>query len=212
MSTAREEILNRIRQALATPSPPESKPDELTPIYAADDKDIAVLFAQNFVAKGGKFFFSQNYTELDAQLKAFLADRQYKDVRVWEPPLLEALAPLGINFIRDDSRLERVECSITLCEALVARTGSMLVSSRQTTGRRLTIYPPVHVVVAATSQILPDIKDGFEFLRKKYGEELPSMISLTTGPSRTADIEKTLVLGAHGPKELVLFLLDDIAT
>ena len=54
-----------------------------------------------------------------------------------------------------------------------------------------------------------DIKDGFKLLKNKYGNRLPSMISNVTGPSRTADIEKTLVLGAHGPKELFVFLLDD---
>jgi L-lactate dehydrogenase complex protein LldG len=45
----------------------------------------------------------------------------------------------------------------------------------------------------------------------RYGATLPSMLSLTTGPSRTADIEKTLVLGAHGPRRLTLFLLEDDA-
>jgi L-lactate dehydrogenase complex protein LldG len=48
------------------------------------------------------------------------------------------------------------------------------------------------------------------FITKKYGNKLPSMISMITGASRTADIEKTLVMGAHGPKELVLFLIDDV--
>jgi L-lactate dehydrogenase complex protein LldG len=45
-------------------------------------------------------------------------------------------------------------------------------------------------------------------LKEKYNNEIPSMISLTTGPSRTADIEKTLVVGVHGPKEVFVFLID----
>jgi L-lactate dehydrogenase complex protein LldG len=45
-------------------------------------------------------------------------------------------------------------------------------------------------------------------VQERYGDQLPSMISMISGPSRTADIEKTLVLGAHGPKELVLFLVE----
>jgi len=63
-------------------------------------------------------------------------------------------------------------------------------------------------VLAYTSQLVPDLKDGFALLKQKYGDNMPSMISNVTGPSRTADIEKTLVLGAHGPKELFVFLLD----
>ena len=93
---------------------------------------------------------------------------------------------------------------------MIARTGSFLLSSRQFAGRRLGIYPPIHIVVATSSQLLPDIGDGLAFIRKKYGNNLPSMISLVTGASRTADIEKTLILGAHGPRELYLFLLDDL--
>jgi L-lactate dehydrogenase complex protein LldG len=54
-----------------------------------------------------------------------------------------------------------------------------------------------------------DLKDSFSLIKKKYGTNLPSMLSVITGPSRTADIEKTLVLGAHGPKDLYVFLLDD---
>ena len=46
-------------------------------------------------------------------------------------------------------------------------------------------------------------------MKKKYPDNYPSMISLITGPSRTADIEKTLVMGAHGPKELYVFLIED---
>ena len=84
-----------------------------------------------------------------------------------------------------------------------------MVSSRQSAGRRLSIYPPVHIVVASVGQLLPDIRDALIFMKKKYGHRLPSMISMITGASRTADIEKTLVMGAHGPKELILFLIDD---
>jgi L-lactate dehydrogenase complex protein LldG len=67
----------------------------------------------------------------------------------------------------------------------------------------------VHIVIAFTSQIVKDIDEGLILIKKKYKSGFPSMISLITGPSRTADIEKTLVYGAHGPKELILFLVDD---
>jgi L-lactate dehydrogenase complex protein LldG len=53
-----------------------------------------------------------------------------------------------------------------------------------------------------------DVKDAIALLQDKYREQMPSMISFATGPSRTADIEKTLVVGAHGPKEVYCFLLD----
>jgi L-lactate dehydrogenase complex protein LldG len=64
-------------------------------------------------------------------------------------------------------------------------------------------------VIANTSQIVPDIKDALTGMKERYGKNLPSLVSVITGPSRTADIEKTLVMGAHGPKELYLFLIDN---
>jgi L-lactate dehydrogenase complex protein LldG len=53
-----------------------------------------------------------------------------------------------------------------------------------------------------------DVKDALISLQKKYNNQLPSFLTLATGPSRTADIEKTLVVGVHGPKEVFVFLVD----
>ncbi len=102
-----------------------------------------------------------------------------------------------------------MDCAITTCEALISRTGSIVISSKQNSGRSLSAYAPAHVVVAYASQTVPDIKDGLSMVNEQYPDTYPSMVSVVTGPSRTADIEKTLVLGAHGPKELFLFLIDD---
>jgi L-lactate dehydrogenase complex protein LldG len=73
----------------------------------------------------------------------------------------------------------------------------------------LSILPPVHIVIAFTSQVLSDLKDGFQVLKERYPNQLPSMINIATGPSRTADIEKTLVVGVHGPKEVYVYLVDE---
>ena len=69
------------------------------------------------------------------------------------------------------------------------------------------VYPPVHIVIASISQLVYWLEDAYAGMIKKYGSDLPSHIVLITGPSRTADIEKTLVLGAHGPREIHVFLL-----
>jgi L-lactate dehydrogenase complex protein LldG len=86
-----------------------------------------------------------------------------------------------------------------------------MVSSAQLSGRRMVVFPEVHLVVAYASQLVPDLKEALVKIRKKYDPRLPSMITLITGPSRTADIEKTLVMGAHGPKELYVFFIEDRA-
>ncbi len=84
----------------------------------------------------------------------------------------------------------------------------MVLSSTESSGRLTSVYAPIHICVAKASQLVYDIKDALDFMQKKYGNQLPSMISFATGPSRTADIEKTLVVGVHGPKEVFCFLLD----
>jgi L-lactate dehydrogenase complex protein LldG len=71
------------------------------------------------------------------------------------------------------------------------------------------VLPPVHVVVATPEQIVGTLADAFDALRERHGIALPSMISFITGPSRTGDIERILVLGAHGPKELFVILVEE---
>jgi L-lactate dehydrogenase complex protein LldG len=63
-------------------------------------------------------------------------------------------------------------------------------------------------VFAYIDQVYYDIADGLKALKKKYGGNMPSMINLATGPSRTADIEKTLVVGVHGPAEVYCILVN----
>jgi hypothetical protein len=95
--------------------------------------------------------------------------------------------------------------SATGCDCLVAQTGSIFVSTRSANGRAASIFPEMHLVIARRDQLVPDLPAAFALLRSRYGSNWPSMISLITGPSRTSDIEKTLVLGAHGPKRLAVY-------
>jgi L-lactate dehydrogenase complex protein LldG len=210
-NSSRDNILAGIKSALMhLPEQLPEKPDMVSPIYAdKGDVDPALVFAENFKDRKGLFFYSQSLEEFRDQITAFVAERGFQNIHVWEKELADELSHCGFSFSTNDRSFMDVDCGITLCECLIERTGSMIMTSRQLAGRRLAIFPPVHILVASLSQLLPDIQDGLDFIRKKYGNKLPSMISLITGASRTADIEKTLVLGAHGPKELVLFLIDD---
>jgi L-lactate dehydrogenase complex protein LldG len=104
--------------------------------------------------------------------------------------------------------LATCDAAVTGCEALVARTGGIVLSTGQASGRTTSVYAPVHICIAYTSQLVPDIKDALAVVKSKY-KNLPSLITFATGPSRTADIEKTLVVGVHGPKEVFCFLVED---
>lgn len=208
-STSKEQILKRVRAALLEKRDNPYSNLEETPLYPPFEDPLEIVFATQFSAVAGKFVFCDGEIDLVENL-LFLADKHsLRKMYVWEPGLQELLTHYGFPFYSTDTDFEQADAGITLCEALVARNGSILLSNASGAGRRLSIFPSIHVVIAYTSQLVGDIKDGFELLKAKYKDELPSMISLVTGPSRTADIEKTLVLGAHGPRELYLFLLDD---
>ncbi|MCX7827142.1 MAG: lactate utilization protein [Verrucomicrobiae bacterium] len=96
------------------------------------------------------------------------------------------------------------DVSLTGCDALVAETGSIAVLSGPVESRVSTLVPPVHVVIAAEDQLVADMEGAFEKFaeRLRPGDAAASLVFIT-GPSRTADIEKTLVTGVHGPQKLV---------
>jgi L-lactate dehydrogenase complex protein LldG len=107
----------------------------------------------------------------------------------------------------DKDALEACDAGITACECLVAQTGSILVASDSCGGRALSILPHCHVVIATVDQVVPVLADALALVRERHAGKLPSMLSFITGPSRTGDIERILVLGAHGPKELIVILV-----
>lgn len=107
----------------------------------------------------------------------------------------------------DKTVLETCDAGITSCASVVAQTGSILVASSTSGGRALSILPHVHVVIATVDQVVPTLADALASIREHHAGRLPSMLSFITGPSRTGDIERILVLGAHGPKELFLILV-----
>lgn len=209
--TTKELILKKIRKALLEKRENPHPNLEDTPLYVKNDSELEFLFAEQLTAVSGKFVYCENGIELMENLLELAERNEWKKIFCWEPELQNILSKYEFPFLKSSKDFELADVGITLCEALIARNGSVLISNKNQSGRRLSIYPHQHVVIAKTSQLVLDIKDGLKVIKDKYGAQLPSMISNITGPSRTADIEKTLVLGAHGPKDLFVFLVDDLS-
>jgi L-lactate dehydrogenase complex protein LldG len=203
-SSAKQNILKKIKQALEKPVPLPFQEEENKNIFEASS-DLELLFAENFSALQGRFSFCSNEHELVEQLQALLATREWSNVYVNEQGLKQKLFNQGLK-INTEISLADCNASITTCECLVARTGSIVLSSIQS-GRTASVYAPVHICIAYADQLIFDIKDGIELIKQKYPLALPSLITFASGPSRTADIEKTLVTGVHGPKEVFCFLV-----
>jgi hypothetical protein len=110
-----------------------------------------------------------------------------------------------VGSLDEFQRMPTADVGITGCDCLIAATGSVVVTTRSAGGRLLSVFPPIHVVVARREQLVPDLAAALALLQGRYAGRWPSMLSVTTGPSRTADIEKVPVLGAHGPKRIVVY-------
>ena len=188
----------------STPLPfPASEPINTSSLFQPLQQDIVVEFAEQFTKLQGKFSFCMNEEELVANFNKLCSQNGWKNIYCTEPKLQTILQQQ--EWYQD---IKTCDVSVTTCELLVARTGSIILSAAKN-GRIPSVYAPIHVCVAYTSQLVYDLTDALSEVKQAYGQNLPSIITLATGPSRTADIEKTLVVGVHGPKEVYCFLIDD---
>jgi L-lactate dehydrogenase complex protein LldG len=218
-------VLARIREALRVPAPVPGhhddhdaiarlrSPDEFShwlPAVGPGLDSQLELFARNSADLKTEFHLVPDLEAARRKLSEVACASGWARVATHSDGLTDALVPgLGLPTLRTDAgydvdEMERCDVGISACDALVAQTGSVLVTSRSAGGRALSVLPPHHVVLARREQMVPDLAAAYGVLRSRYGGNFPSLISFITGPSRTGDIERILVLGAHGPKRLTV--------
>jgi L-lactate dehydrogenase complex protein LldG len=205
MNQAREEILNKLK--ITVHSVPEM-PDFEQPVYHSIEIPLELVFKENLEKINGFVHLYDSEKELFEGLKEFLASKQTDKIFCSEDEICERLIAFEMPFQNSSDLPENIEVGITGCEYLIAHTGSVMVSSAQKGGRQMFVYPPLHIVIGNKNQLVGYLEEAYSGIREKYKDGFPSQIALITGPSRTADIEKTLVLGAHGPRELRVFISD----
>ena len=201
VTPAKENILKKIRQALSHPVPlPFPQSEGTSSVFLPPTDTLDVVFAQEFINMQGRFSFCINEAEMLQQLQQLIEEKQwtkiYCNTDKWNAQFSNTINLAGCD------------ASITDCELLVARTGTIVMSAAQQSGRTVGVYAPIHICIAYTNQLVYDVKDALQKLKEKYTGNIPSLITFATGPSRTADIEKTLVTGVHGPKEVYCFLVE----
>jgi L-lactate dehydrogenase complex protein LldG len=207
VTPAKENILKKIRQALSNPMPlPFPNSEGVQSYYQPGSDDDAIVFAEEFTNLQGKFAFCTNETDLFNQLHQLIVARGWVNIFCNESKFIPLLTAASIQPYQ---HLATADVSITGCEYLVARTGTIVMSAAQQSGRTASVYAPIHICIAYNSQMVYDIKDALFFLKEKYANNFPSFVTFASGPSRTADIEKTLVTGVHGPKEVYCFLVEN---
>jgi L-lactate dehydrogenase complex protein LldG len=192
MNGAREKILNRIRDAMRTPAPRTVAPTG-APVFAPI-ANPEQRFRDEFLALKGEII------ESPEKLRGFLAG--FSKIATDGSDLVKQAVGAGNAGVRE------ADLGVTACDCLIAQMGAIVVTPKSAGGRALSVLPPVHLVIARRDQLLPDLATALTFIRRRYDGQWPSTLSIITGPSRTGDIEKVLVLGAHGPKRLAVFFVD----
>lgn len=219
--SGRENILRRVRAAVATPAPKVFAHEGETgrrvgvpmfPDVGSDFETLRRRFAEELTLLKGEFVEAADGREANAKLREVLARSEFKNVVAQDSAEMRCLLhEISVTWLGEEvgggASLGKFGLGVTHCDALVARTGSVVLTAKSAGGRALSVLPHNHLVIARREQLVGDLRDAMSLLQRKYRGGMPSFVSVVSGPSRTSDIEKMLVLGAHGPKRLVVMLV-----
>ncbi len=215
---SRERILARIQTALRERAPQPLAPVDGPPFREAKGGNVLgqifppiddpfQRFATECDANQTELILTQDRNASALVMQEILGTLPEGEVFVQNAPCLREIMSHAVRPLRWSSEgpaRESSQACVTLAEALIAQTGSIMVSSAAG-GRGASIVPPCHIVFATRDQLVPDIETALaEAERRSLTRN--SFLGLITGSSRTADIEKILVLGAHGPRRLVVIV------
>ena len=127
--------------------------------------------------------------------------------------LAEALRTAGCTVVENDFRMHApaAEAGLTGCDFAIAETGTVVLESTPEEIRLASTLPEKHFVLLDPRNIIADALEAIPLLRRLQLEQPSSYLAYITGPSRTADIERVLTIGVHGPKELHILLCENLA-
>jgi len=206
----RDQILAALRQQLRTVEHPSAWQSR------RQFDDLAERFCTALTAAHGEVHRAGTLDAALATLGAVLAGLAVRQAALnAEPPLADVdLAgrwpEIQWRVAGEDDEDLRAFCAaadagITGVDALLAETGTIVVSSGPGKSRLTPLLPPVHIALAPASRLTTDL---FTWTAGRRGD-LPANVTLISGPSKTADIEQTMAIGVHGPKRLIVILYDD---
>jgi len=206
---SRDRILQLIRAGLRTtvaePAAMESGRVIFEPVVNPLER-----FQQECVANLMECALTPDSAASAQQLAKVLQSLPEGEVFVQDDPSLRRLVELAAaaratRWSNQGAPAEESQATVTLAEALIAQTGSILVSA-SCGGRGASVIAPCHIVYATTAQLVPDLASVLSRASNERILDRNSFACVISGSSRTADIEKILVQGAHGPRRLVVIL------
>lgn len=221
MSEARDAIFGRLRQALARDGDGsaglaavterlEARRRNLVPARADLDAGGRLdLFRVQAEAVQATVERVEEVGDLPALVASFLRRHNLPlQVVVADDPALRGLAwdEAMVEAERGRAAREEDAVGVTVALAGIAETGTVMLRSSAATPTSLAFLPDTSIVALSSERVLGSYEDALQLLREEGA--LPRSVNFVTGPSRTADIEQTLQLGAHGPRRLLVVLVD----
>lgn len=208
MKDSRKEILQKINQALEVKTTPcEIIPEQEQYLPSpASGTELASVFKSRLEELQGTCVVCENRKQAINWLQEAIRQNNWDDAICMSDELYTELKKFEFKQNRPELEEDR-QVYLSDCEGLIAETGSIILSSAKSSGRVMPVYASVHIVLAGTNLLFKNLKDAIAYLTTRYNSHYPSMLSIVSGPSRTGDIEKKLVLGVHGPKTVIVLLI-----
>ncbi len=200
---ARTTILERIANHPSSTIPARSQLDH------AGQVDLFTIMALEAVAE---LIPLNSVNQLPAAVDRFMQQNQLQQLVMASSEQLTALDWSSTDHTQIEQRVVRAGDLISLTSSFagIAETGTLMLHSGSDSPTTLNFLSDIHLVVLQTSTIVGNYEQAWQLLRQSQGEgQWPRTVNMITGPSRSADIEQKLQMGAHGPKRLVIFLVDD---
>lgn len=213
---SRDVILRRIRTCLVS-SPPAQRPPapEVWPVERPDAAAMGTRFASELQAVHGEAVPCRSMDEARQKVAELMDQGQWGRLGAVDTPLARqvtgSLAADRVAWVDDGwkpTQIAELPSGLIAAEWLLADTGTCVVECNTASQRLMCYLPPVCVVIARADQLREHLPAAWPEIAKKTAEpDRRGEYVLVTGPSRTADIEKILILGVHGPKRLVVLLV-----
>lgn len=186
--------------------------DHIRPGRALGDRPALVQrFCEMAEFAGAQFCRVMEQASVPTAVAAYLSDHGLGDeILMASDPAVKNLpwSTVPRLLLRTGATQGNDPVSVTSTVAGVAETGTLLVASSGTTPNALHLLPDAHIAIIEASAIVGSYEEAFARFGGSSGE-LPRVATFITGPSRTADIEKTPQIGVHGPRQLFIVVIDD---
>jgi len=215
MSTARDEIFARLRKASTPLTADTPRPEPLVPAVALTTGEACLAqFKEKATALACTIANLSNAQDVPTEVARYLAERSLPgDIWCSTEAAITSLpwAAQTELTLHDDIARDKLDggTSVTACLAAVAETGTLAVASGADFATRLGYLPDTHIVVCRLDQLVGGFEDVWANIRQytSAGAVPPRVFNFIGGPSRTGDIEATLVMGAHGPRAVHVILV-----